>query len=79
MFLLFIFKIFFFFDTFAISGYNSVFLLIYRIKKDGGIPQKRSEHLREKMDACSDIIGISIIVSGESIGESHAKTLRIRM
>ena len=54
-------------------------LLIYRIKKDGGIPQKRSEHLREKMDAQSDIIGISIIVSGESIGESHAKTLRIRM
>ncbi len=54
-------------------------LLIYRIKKDGGIPQKRSEHLREKMDAQSDIIGISIIVSGESVGESHAKTLRIRM
>ena len=54
-------------------------LLIYRIKKDGGIPQKRSEHLREKMDAQSDIIGISIIVSGESIGESHVKTLRIRM
>ena len=54
-------------------------LLIYRIKKDGGVPQKRSEHLREKMDAQCDIIGISIIVSGESIGESHAKTLRIRM
>ena len=54
-------------------------LLIYRIKKDGGVPQKRSEHLREKMDAQRDIIGISIIVSGESIGESHAKTLRIRM
>lgn len=54
-------------------------LLIYRIKKDGGTPQKRSEHLREKMDVQSDIIGISIIVSGESIGESHAKTLRIRM
>ena len=54
-------------------------LLIYRIKKDGGVPQKRSEHLREKMDVQRDIIGISIIVSGESIGESHAKTLRIRM
>ena len=54
-------------------------LLIYRIKKDGGVPQKRSEHLREKMDAQSDIIGISIIVPGESIGESHAKMLRIRM
>ena len=54
-------------------------LLVYRIKKDGGIPQKRSEHLREKMDSQNDIIGISIIVSGKSIGESHAKTLRIRM
>lgn len=58
---------------------NKPLLLIYRIKKDGGTPQKRSEHLREKMDVQSDIIGISIIVSGESIGESHAKTLRIRM
>lgn len=54
-------------------------LLLYRIKKDGGIPQKRSERLREQMNVQSDIIGMSIIVSGESIGESHAKTLRIRM
>ncbi len=54
-------------------------LLVYRIKKDGGVPQARSAHLREKMNAQSDIIGISIIVSGDSIGESHAKTLRIRM
>ena len=54
-------------------------LLIYRIKKDGGVPQKRSEKNREKMDAGCDIIGISIIVSGDSIGESHAKSLRIRM
>ncbi len=54
-------------------------LLIYRIKKDGGEPKKRSEKTREKMDVQSDIIGISIIVSGDSIGESHAKTLRIRM
>lgn len=54
-------------------------LLIYRIKKDGGIPQKRSEKHREQMNSQSDIIGISIIVSGDSIGESHAKSLRIRM
>lgn len=54
-------------------------LLIYRIKKDGGIPKKRSENTREKLDVHSDIIGISIIVSGDSIGESHAKSLRIRM
>ena len=54
-------------------------LLIYRIKKDGGIPQKRSANVREQMDLPFDIIGISIIVPGVSIGESHAKTLRIRM
>ena len=54
-------------------------LLIYRIKKDGGIPQKRSVNVREQMDLPFDIIGISIIVPGVSIGESHAKTLRIRM
>ena len=54
-------------------------LLIYRIKKDGGIPQKRSEKSREQMNVQCDIIGISIIVSGDSIGESHAKSLRIRM
>ena len=54
-------------------------LLIYRIKKDGGIPQKRSINRRKQMDAQCDIIGISIIVSGDSIGESHAKSLRIRM
>ena len=54
-------------------------LLIYRIKKDGGIPQKRSIKRRKQMDAQCDIVGISIIVSGDSIGESHAKSLRIRM
>lgn len=54
-------------------------LLIYRIKKDGGIPQKRSVNVREQLNLPFDIIGISIIVPGVSIGESHAKTLRIRM
>lgn len=29
------------------------------------------------MNAIDDIIGISIIVSGDSIGETHAKSLRI--
>ena len=52
-------------------------LLIYRIKRDGGIPQKRSVNVREKLDLYQDIIGISIIVSGDSIGETHAKSLRI--
>ena len=54
-------------------------LLIYRIKRDGGVPSKRSEKLREKLNLACDVIGISIIVSGDSIGESHAKSLRIKM
>lgn len=49
-------------------------LLIYRIKQDGGVPKSKKRH---KMDAIADIIGISIIVSGDSIGETHAKSLRI--
>ena len=49
-------------------------LLIYRIKKDGGEPKTKN---RFKMNADEDIIGISIIVSGDSIGETHAKSLRI--
>ena len=49
-------------------------LLIYRIKKDGGEPKTKN---RLKMNAIDDIIGISIIVSGDSIGETHAKSLRI--
>lgn len=53
-------------------------LLIYRIKKDGGTPRANSTH-REPMNAKCDIIGISIIVSGDSIGESHAKSLRIKI
>lgn len=48
-------------------------LLIYRIMRDGGIPKTN----RVKIDSAFDIIGISIIVSGDSIGESHAKSLRI--
>lgn len=49
-------------------------LLIYRIKQDGGDPKTKN---RFKMNAVEDIIGISIIVSGDSIGETHAKSLRI--
>lgn len=52
-------------------------LLIYRIKKDGGIPQKRSINTREQLNLAQDIIGFSIIVSGDSIGDTHAKSLRI--
>ena len=53
-------------------------LLIYRIKRDGGTPRANSTH-REQLNTICDIIGISIIVSGDSIGESHAKSLRIKM
>ena len=49
-------------------------LIIYRIKKDGGIPKTKN---RFQLNSISDIIGISIIVSGDSIGETHAKSLRI--
>lgn len=51
-------------------------LLVYRIKKDGGTPKSK---LRERMNVTEDIIGISIIVSGDSIGESHARTLRVKL
>lgn len=53
-------------------------LLIYRIKKDGGVPRKGATH-RTALNEQADVIGISIIVSGDSIGESHAKSLRIKM
>lgn len=53
-------------------------LLIYRIKKDGGTPRANSTH-RERMNSVCDVIGIAIIVSGDSIGESHAKSLRIKI
>lgn len=49
-------------------------LLIYRIKRDGGTPRTSN---RAKLDLDYDLIGISIIVSGDSIGESHARSLRI--
>lgn len=53
-------------------------LLLYRIKKDGGVPRKGSTH-RVALNEQADVIGISIIVSGDNIGESHAKSLRIKM
>ena len=50
-------------------------LLIYCIKQDGGVTKGR----RIQMDADEDIIGISIIVSGDGIGGNHAKSLRIKI
>lgn len=50
-------------------------LLLYRIKKDGGKTKVR----RNKMDTEYDIIGMSIIVSGDGIGGNHAKSIRINI
>lgn len=50
-------------------------LLIYRIKKDGGETKVR----RLKMDADYDIIGMSIIISGDGIGGNHARSIRINI
>lgn len=50
-------------------------LLIYLIKKDGG----KEKSGREPLNAHEDIVGISVIMSGDSIGESHARTLQITM
>lgn len=50
-------------------------LLIYCIKKDGGETKKQ----RRKMDADHDIIGMSIIISGDGIGGNHAKSIRINI
>lgn len=53
-------------------------LLVYCIKKDGGVPRAGSKS-REPMRSDYDIVGISIIVSGDSIGGNHAKSIRIMM
>lgn len=51
-------------------------LLVYAIKKDGGVARHPK---RTRMDAPVDIIGISIIVPGNSVGESHARSLQIQL
>lgn len=51
-------------------------LLIYGIKRNGGMPRTSS---RCAMNTMCDIVGISIIISGDSIGESHAKSIRIKI
>ncbi|MGN1084156.1 MAG: Z1 domain-containing protein, partial [Lachnospiraceae bacterium] len=50
-------------------------LLIYRIKKNGG----ETKGVRRQMDTNEDIIGISIIISGDGIGGNHANSIRIKM
>ena len=53
-------------------------LLIYRIKKDGGTDKKLRESLNT-LNLKEDIIGISIIISGDGIGGNHAKSIRINI
>jgi hypothetical protein len=51
-------------------------LLIYRIDKNRGKELK----LRTKINTDCDIVGFSIVVSGEGLGGgSHAKTLTVRL
>ncbi len=50
-------------------------LLVYCIKHDGGETKKR----RNQMNADYDIIGVSIIVSGDGIGGNHARSIRIKL
>ena len=57
---------------------DSPLLLIYRIKKDGGTPRANSTQ-RKRLNAECDVIGISIIIPGDSIGDSHAQSLRIKI
>ncbi|MPM73025.1 hypothetical protein SDC9_120001 [bioreactor metagenome] len=49
-------------------------LLLYCVDKDQGIESKT----RSKINSSQDIIGFSIIVSGENTSGSHAKTLTVR-
>jgi hypothetical protein len=51
-------------------------LLLYRIDKNRGKESK----LRCKIGTDVDVVGFSIVVSGESLGGgSHAKTLTVRI
>lgn len=50
-------------------------LLIYCIDKDGG--KDSSDQTKGKIGSLEDVIGISIIVSGESSGKSHAKSVTV--
>lgn len=50
-------------------------LLLYRIDKDQG----KDTSTRLKLNSSEDIIGFSIIVPGESVGNSHVKSVRIRI
>lgn len=50
-------------------------LLLYRIKKGEGNSKAGN---RKPLEANEDIIGISLIISGEQVGNHHAKSLRVK-
>lgn len=51
-------------------------LLIYRIKKGEG--NSKAKH-RKPLQTNEDVIGISIIISGDKVGNHHAKSLRVKL
>ena len=51
-------------------------LLIYRIKKGEG---NSSAGNRKPLESDEDIIGISLIISGDKVGTHHAKSLRVKL
>lgn len=59
----------------AIGLTDTPLLLLYRIDKDRGDETK----LREKIGSSADIIGLSIIIPGESVGKNHVKSLRVKI
>lgn len=59
----------------AIGLNDTPLLLLYRIDKDQGKDTKT----RERIDSTEDIIGFSIIVPGEPLGNSHVKSVRIKI
>lgn len=52
-------------------------LLLYRIDKDLG--KETAAGRRIKLDSKEDIIGFSIIVAGEPNGETHARSITVRL
>lgn len=52
-------------------------LLLYRIDKDLG--KKTKAGMKVKLDTGEDIIGFSIIISGEPSGKSHARSITVRI
>ena len=62
--------------SFTIFGLTSWLIYVIMILKPNEESEKKARH---KMNADHDIIGISIIVSGDSIGGNHAKSIRINI